>query len=302
VNVRIIGAYTIMCAIWGTTWLAIKVALTGFPPLGGAGVRFIIAALVLYAVAPFLARPGAPKPPLKLVLVLAATLFGFNYALTYYAETHLASGLVAVVFGTMPFFVFGLGALMLREKVSARTIAGAVLALLGVIVISLTTTGGELIYLIAALAATLLSSYGNVYLKRFADCDPFLTLPPAMLIAGIGQTAAGAFVTPIDLHSALAPAPILATLYLAIFGSGIAFYLNHWLLQRLPTWVVSFSALVIPVIAVVVGALFAQEAFGTRELIGAALVVAGVWFALAQRELHQTNGTKRDFTSAWYSE
>ena len=92
-NVRIAGAYALMCAIWGTTWLAIKVALTGFPPLGGAGVRFILAALMLYAVARFLARPRSPKPPLKLVLVLAAALFGFNYALTYYAETHLASGL-----------------------------------------------------------------------------------------------------------------------------------------------------------------------------------------------------------------
>ena len=168
--------------------------------------------------------------------------------------------------------------------------------------ISLTTTGGELIYLLAALTATFLSSYGNVYLKRYADCDPFLTLPPAMLVAGAGQTAAGAFLTPIDLHSALTPAPILATLYLAFFGSGVAFYLNHWLLQRLPTWVVSFSALVIPVIAVIAGALFAQESFGMRELIGAALVVAGVWIALSQRELHQTNGNKRNFTSAWYSE
>jgi drug/metabolite transporter (DMT)-like permease len=302
VNVRIVGAYTIMSAIWGTTWLAIKVALTGFPPLGGAGVRFIIAGLALYAVAPFLARQGKPKPPFTLVLVLAATLFGLNYVLTYYSETHLASGLVAVLFGTMPFFVFGLGALMLRETVSLRTIAGAALALLGVIVISLTTTGGDLIYLLAALAATFLSSYGNVYLKRFADCDPFLTLPPAMLIAGIVQTAAGQVLTPIDLQTALTPGPIVATLYLAIFGSGVAFYLNHWLLQRLPTWIVSMEALIVPVIAVVVGALFAQEAFGVRELIGAALVVAGVWFALAQRELHQTNGTKRDFTSPWYSE
>ena len=283
-NVRIVVAYAVMSAIWGTTWLAIKVALSGFPPLGGAGVRFIIAGLMLYAAAPLLARRGSPKPPLDLILVLAASLFGFNYALTYYSETHLASGLVAVVFGTMPFFVFGLGALILGERVNLRTIAGAALALLGVVVISLTTTGGELIYLFAALGATLLSSYGNVYLKRYADCDPFLTLPPAMLIAGAAQTAAGAILTPIDLRSALMPAPIVATLYLAIFGSGVAFYLNHWLLQRLPTWIVSIEALIVPVIAVAVGALFARETFGTRELIGAALVVAGVWIALAQRE------------------
>lgn len=279
-NARIVAAYAVMCAIWGTTWLAIKVALTGFPPLGGAGVRFIIAGAFLYAVGAFV-RPNGAKPPLKLVLVLAATFFGANYALTYYAETHLASGLVAVLFGTIPFFVFGLGALMLRDAITLQTIAGAVLALGGVATISLTGEGGELIYVLAALLAAALSAFGLVYLKRYAHSDSFRTLPPAMLIAGISMTVSGALVTPIDLHRALTFPPILATLYLAIFGSGVAFYLNHWLLQRLPAWIVGLDALVIPVVAVLIGTFVAHEAFGIRELIGAALVIAGVWIALA---------------------
>jgi drug/metabolite transporter (DMT)-like permease len=63
-------------------------------------------------------------------------------------------------------------------------------------------------------------------------------------------------------------------------SSSVTFYINHWLLQRLTAWMVGLQALIIPVIAVVVGALFAHEAFGGRELIGAALVIAGVWIAL----------------------
>jgi drug/metabolite transporter (DMT)-like permease len=283
VNARIVVVYALMCTIWGTTWLGIKVALTGLPPLGGAGLRFIIAGAFLYAVGAFARRSEETKPPLKLVLVLAATLFGGNYALTYFAETHLASGLVAVLFGTMPFFIFGLGALMLREAVSLQTLAGAVLALGGVVTISLTGEGGALIYVLATLLAAALSSFANVYLKRYAHSDPFRTLPPAMLIAGIVMTVAAEIVSPIDLRSALALPPLLATLYLAILGSGVAFYFNHWLLQRLSAWVVGLSALVIPVIAVLVGAFVAHEALGPRELIGAALVVAGVWLALAQR-------------------
>jgi drug/metabolite transporter (DMT)-like permease len=283
VNARIVVAYAVMCAIWGTTWLAIKVALTGFPPLGGAGIRFIIAGAFLYAVGAF-ARPTGPKPPFKLVLVLAVTFFGANYALTYYAETHLASGLVAVLFGTMPFFIFGLSALMLRETITLQTVAGAVLALGGVATISLTGEGGALIYVLATLLAAALSGFGVIYLKRYAQSDPFRTLPPAMLIAGFSMTVIGTFVTPIDLRGALTLPPVLATLYLAILGSGVAFYLNHWLLQRLPAWIVGLDALVIPVIAVLIGALVAHEAFGTRELIGATLVVIGVWLALAQRD------------------
>jgi drug/metabolite transporter (DMT)-like permease len=284
VNARVAIAYAVMCAIWGTTWLGIKVALTGLPPLGGAGLRFIIAGAFLYALGAVVRRPGGTKPPLKVVLVLAATLFGGNYALTYFAETHLASGLVAVLFGTMPFFIFGLGALMLREAVSLQTLAGAVLALGGVVTISFTGEGGALIYILAALSAAAISSFANVYLKRYADNDPFRTLPPAMLLAGIGLTIGGAFIAPVDWRAALTLPPILATIYLAILGSSIAFYLNHWLLQRLSTWIVGLSALIIPVIAVCVGALVAHEAFGPRELIGAALVLIGVWIALAQRD------------------
>jgi len=92
---------------------------------------------------------------------------------------------------------------------------------------------------------------------------------------------AGALTAPIDLSRALTWPPILATLYLAIFGSSVTFYLNHWLLRRLTAWMVGLQALIIPVIAVVVGALVAHEAFGARELIGAALVIAGVWIALS---------------------
>jgi drug/metabolite transporter (DMT)-like permease len=280
VNVRVVAAYAAMCVIWGTTWLAIKVALTGFSPLGGVGVRFLIAGAVLYVGSVVFPRPKAEAPPLKLIVMLAVTMAGGNYCLTYLAETHLASGLVAVLFGTMPFFIFGLGAFMLREPVSGSAIAGAIVALGGVVTISLTGEGGALIYIAAALLASALSALGNVYLKRYSHCDPLRTFAPAMLLSGTIVTIAGAFTTPIDFSRALEWSPILATLYLAIFGSSITFYLNHWLLRHLTAWMVGLQALIIPVIAVIVGALFAHEAFGARELIGAALVIAGVWIAV----------------------
>jgi putative membrane protein PagO len=147
-----------MCVIWGTTWLAIKIALTGFSPLGGVGVRFLIAGTLLYAGSIVFRWSQAEAPPLKLIVMLAVAMVGGNYALTYFAETHLASGLVAVLFGTMPFFIFGLGALMLRERVSVRAVTGAIAALGGVVTISLTGEGGALIYIVATLLASALSA------------------------------------------------------------------------------------------------------------------------------------------------
>jgi probable blue pigment (indigoidine) exporter len=270
-----------MCAIWGTTWYAIVLALHGFPPLAGAGIRFIIAGAVFGLVALVARRRDGIMPPLHLILTLAITFFGVNYALTYYAEQHLSSGLVAVLFGTMPFAIFALAALTLRERTGPRVIAGATVALAGVATISLTGDRGDLLAIGAALGATFLSAIGNVALKRHAASDPLRTLPPAMLLAGAGNFIAGLVTEHIDWHAALAPVPLLATCYLAVAGSAIAFYLNHWLLQRLTTGIVGLSALIVPVIAVIVGIAIGHEAFGPREMIGAALVVAGIAVALA---------------------
>ncbi|BDE05244.1 hypothetical protein WPS_05200 [Vulcanimicrobium alpinum] len=289
---RTTAAYAAMCAIWGTTWLAIKISLAALPPLTGAGVRFVVAALFLWLLARLVPAERGTKAPWATILLLAATLFGGNYALTYYAETGLASGLVAVLFGTLPFWVFALGALLFGERVGANAIVGAALALAGVAAISIgPDVHGALPYILATLAAAAISAYANIELKRHAGTNPLRTLPPAMLIAGAAMTLAGiAFEHP-DWQRALAPPSIGAVLYLAVLGSGIAFYLNHWLLQRLQTWVVGLSALVIPVLAVAVGALLGGEHFGARELAGSALVIAGIWLALrtAQRQVLPEN-------------
>ncbi len=270
-----------MCAIWGTTWYAIVLALRGFPPVAGAGVRFLIAGAVFGIVALVARRRDGIAPPPHLILTLAVTFFGANYALTYYAEGHLASGLVAVLFGLMPFFIFALAALTLHERATKRAVAGAVIALAGVATIALTAERGDALAIAAALGATFLSAIGNVALKRDSASDPLRTLPPAMLLAGAGNLVFGMATERINWHAALAPVPLLATCYLAVAGSAIAFYLNHWLLQRLSTGVVGLSALIVPVIAVLVGVVIGHEAFGPREIGGAALVVIGIGVALA---------------------
>lgn len=278
----IIAAYAAIVMIWGTTWFAIKIALEGLPIVTGAGLRFVVAGLFLYALA-FAFRIDLRKhaPPLHLVAVLAATLFGLNYVLTYFAETQLASGLVAVLFGTLPFFVFGIAAVTIGERASRDTVLGAIVAFAGVALISLVgDLRADLIYVAAALAAAFSSAYANVYLKRYAHAEPLATLPPAMLLAGIVMCVGGGLTEHPSLAQALAWRPLLALLYLAIFGSSIAFYLNHWLLQRISSGLMGLSALMIPVVAVAVGAVFGGETFGPREIVGGLLVIFGVWLSL----------------------
>lgn len=278
----VIVAYATVVGIWGTTWLGIKLALEGLPIVTGAGVRFIIAGIFLYGLGlAFRIDLRKNAPPPHLVVVLAATMFGLNYACTYFAETHLASGLVAVLFGTLPFFVFGIASVMIGERVSRGMLLGAVLAFAGVALISLSgDIQGDAIYVAAALAAAFSSAYATVYLKRHAEAEPFTTLPPAMLLAGTVMFAAGSFSEHPSFAQAFAWRPLFALLYLAIFGSAIAFYLNHWLLQRISSGLMGLSALMIPVIAIAIGALFGGEVFGPREIAGALLVIFGVWLSM----------------------
>jgi len=280
--VALFAAYATTVLIWGTTWFGIKVSLASIPPLAGAGFRFILAGLVLYAIALAL-RVDLRKctPPWHLVLVLAATMFGLNYALTYFAETGLASGLVAVLFGTMPFFIFGFAHVMVGERANRATIVGALLALGGVALISLVgDIHAGVLYVGAALLASASSGFANVYLKRFAHAEPIATLPPAMLVAGCGLTLSGLLFEHVDRAAALSVPSLLALGYLALCGSALAFYLNHWLLQRISSGAMGLSALMIPVIAIAVGTFAGGEHFGLRDIAGALLVIVGVWLAL----------------------
>jgi drug/metabolite transporter (DMT)-like permease len=254
------------------------------PPIAGAGSRFIIAGLAMYAFAA-MQRKFVPlhAMPWKLVLVLAAFLFGLNYILTYIAETHVSSGITAVLFGVLPFFMFGLGHHLIGERTTIRTWLGAILAFAGVAAISLAANmHGSIWYALAAVAAAFSSAFANVYAKRHAHNDPLVTLPPAMLIAGLAVGAIGFATEPINAARAFSLPSCGALLYLAIAGSCIAFFINLWLLQRIAAWIVGLSALIIPVIAVAVGVIFGGEAFGVRDIVGAVLVLAGVWIALTR--------------------
>lgn len=279
---KVLAAYALMCAIWGTTWLGIKVSLKFIPPISGAGLRFVIAGLVMYGVAALCGKAFTREQvPWKLVLILAACLFGLNYVLTYTAETHVGSGLTAVLFGVLPFFMFAFGHYLIGERTSPRIWAGGLLAFAGVAVISISATmQGSIWYALAAVGAALSSAFANVYAKRHSHHDPLVTLPPAMLIAGIAVSLAGFSIERPDLARAFSAPSVGAVLYLALLGSGAAFFLNLWLLHRIAAWIVGLSALIIPVIAVIVGVAVGGEMFGARELAGAVLVIAGVWLAL----------------------
>jgi drug/metabolite transporter (DMT)-like permease len=278
----IAAVYVAMCLIWGTTWLAIKIGLHAMGPLTGVGLRFLIAGALLFGVAAIRRelRPVS-QLPWKLIAVFAVFTFACDYTLLYVGETHVDSGLASVLFGTLPFFTFGFARILANERLTWRAAAGAAAAFAGVAVISLGGgVHGSPLYALAPIGAALAASFATAYAKRAPSVSPLASLPPAMTIAGAAILIAGLLFERTDWTQAFSPSSLGALLYLAIAGSGIAFFCMLWLLERLPAGTIGLSSLTFPVIALTVGALFGGEHIGQRELAGSMLVMCGMAIAL----------------------
>jgi hypothetical protein len=115
------------------------------------------------------------------------------------------------------------------------------------------------LFVLAGIASAVMCAFAIVYAKKNSNQSPLLTLPPAMLLSGAGTLLTGAVLeNDLTISSILATASIGALLYLAILGSGVAFFLNVWLLQQMEARKVALSALIIPFIAVCAGIVFGR--------------------------------------------
>lgn len=283
-KLAIAAAFFTLCVVWSSTWLAIKIGLRDLPPISYAAIRFLIAIVVLLAVSIGRARLIPRDRSEYIILAWTGVLmFTVNYALLFWGELHVSSGLAAVLQATIPIFGMVFAHLMLpSEPMRWQRFAGAFLALAGVAVICarlldfsgpMAFWGGLGIVVGAAGAA-----YSNVLLKQRP-----IQLGPAMIAAWqmifgtaplllIGWTVEG---NPAQFHwTAMS---IFCLLYLAIVGSALTFILLYWLLPQMPATNLQTISLITPPGAIMLGWLLGGETFPLWSLLGACFVLAGVW-------------------------
>lgn len=275
----LLALYALLVVIWSSTWVAIKFGLEETPPLLGAGVRFVIAGVVLLLVAAAMRR--SLRTDALLAGVLALLPFAISYALVYWSEQYIPSGLAAVLFGVMPVYVALLAALLLAdEPVHARLFAG-----LGVALVGLAVAFGESLDLgegraaagaIAGVIAPLAAAAGNVAIKlRGKGLDAIVLNGWGMAAGGVMLLAASAPFE--DWGAARWNAQALgAILYLALPGSALAFVVLTILLVRVSVVRMSYLPLLLPFGALLLGWLLYDEALTAQALAGAALVAAGL--------------------------
>ena len=281
---RIPAAWLTLCVVWSSTWLAIKVGLRDLPLISFVAIRFLIAIVVLTAVSAGRVRLLPLRRADYVVLAFTGILmFAVNYTLLFWGELYVSSGLAAVLQASIPIFGMIFAHWMLPdEPLRLQKFMGALLALGGVALICmrllsfsglLAFWGGVGIVFGGASAA-----YSNVLIKARR-----IQLAPAMLAAWqmifgtapllfLGATVDG---NPVRFH--WSTMSVFCLLYLAIIGSSLTFLLLYWLLPRMSVTNLQTISLITPPGAVMLGWALGGEKFPLWSLLGAAVVLAGVW-------------------------
>lgn len=277
-------AYAACTLIWGSTWVAIKFGLDGVPPFLGAGLRFVLASAVLWAMVAVSGRKTALPPAARKAALAAAGLgFFLNYALVYWSETRVASGLVAVTFSLSPILTALFAAALGQETLSARHAVGAAVGAAGVAVLAWPAggaAGADAAGLLAAFLACAGSGLNLVLQSRWAKGADSWALNAWAMSAGALLLLALSLFAERGLSVAWTPKTVAALVYLALSGSVAAFLLLYRLLRELPPSRVSLMTLLFPVVALLLGRVVLGEAITGRAALGCALILGGVGAAL----------------------
>ncbi len=285
-----VGAtYAMLCGIWGSTWLVIRIGLEGAPAFLSASLRFVVASVTLLALAAVLrSRPPRGRVEWALVLFFGLALFAADYGLIYWGENNgVASGLSAILFATYPLqTALFAHALLEKERLSVQKLAGIALGFVGIFVIfrgQLAADAGLLFPMVAIVVSATCAGVSGVALKRWGhDADPvsfnaFAMATGATALTGVSLAAGEPWAVPSW------PEGIGAIVYLALAGSVVTFVTWVWLLKRLEATTMSYIAFVTPIVAVLLGVAVGEQLLDPLILGGAAVTLAGIYVANSKR-------------------
>jgi drug/metabolite transporter (DMT)-like permease len=291
--------------VWGSTYLAIRYAVETIPPFLMAGTRFLLAGTILYV---WRRASGDPAPTrgqfLRAAVVGLLLLLGGN-GLVSLAEQNVASGIAALIIGSVPLWMTTIEAIRPGGvRPNTLGILGLLIGFGGIaLLVSPSLSSGNpasshSLRIITLLFAAFFWSLGSIYSRhaRLPDSS-LLSTGMEMLAGSAGLFLAGTFTG--EWH-ALALAGVtarswLSLLYLVLFGSMAGFTAYAWLLRSAPVSLVSTYAYVNPLVAILLGSLFAHETLTVHILISALIIVGSVvLISLAPRFKRQSSPSAAD--------
>ena len=277
-------AFLAIYILWGTTFLAIRVAVREVPPLFAAGSRMFLAGIILYG---WMRLRGAVRPTRlqwRNLAIMGVLMFVVDYGPLFWAEKYVPSGIAAVLAATVPLMTIAFEMLVFRMQPFRWSLIGAVLlGFCGVGVLLLPDPHQHLPLLpcIAILVGTAGWCLGTVLSRRMVlpESRP-VTSGAAMMIGGVVLLALSGGFGELHPWPHISRDAALAIAYLITCGSLLAFTAYVWLLGRMPASKVSSYAYVNPVVAVALGYFAMGEPITAHSIAGAALVLVSVFLIL----------------------
>jgi drug/metabolite transporter (DMT)-like permease len=293
-RLRMVMAFFAIYFLWGTTFLAIRIAVEELPPLFAAGARFFTAGIVLYVFMRLKGLAGPTSLQWRNLALTALVMFVAEYGPLFWAEKYVPSGIVSVLAATIPILTLILEILILRQKhFHTTTIVSALLGFAGVGILMLRGDGHTfaLFPCFAVLAGSACWALGSIF-NRSLDMPKSrpLTAGATMMLGGIMLLALSASIGELHPFPHISLRAVGAVLYLIVFGSLLAFTAYVWLLGQMSASRVSSYAYVNPIVAVAIGYFFAAEPITLRTAAGTALVLISVFLILRPAKQSQKAG------------
>jgi drug/metabolite transporter (DMT)-like permease len=284
IDVRVLLAFFAIYVLWGTTFLAIRIAVAELPPLFAAGARFFIAGVLLYSFMLFRAQAQPTARQWRNLAIMGLLMFVAEYGPLFWAEKFIPSGIASVLEATLPLMTLVIEMVVLRQqRLRWAVVVSTVLGFVGVGVL-LWPNGKQhfgILPCAAILAGAVTWSLGSV-LSRSMDLPKSrpLTAGAAMMLGGGMLLALSAMFGEMHPMPHVSLRAGLALLYLIVCGSLMGFTAFVWLLARMPATRVASHAYVNPVVAVALGYFVAGEVITLRTLAGTLLVITSVFLIL----------------------
>ncbi len=287
-------AILILYVVWGSTYLAIRVAVETFPPFVMGAVRFSIAGAIMVVVALIASRGSVARPTLRQVrdaaIVGACLMFG-GMGLVSWAEQTIPSGIAGVLIALMPMWIAVYERAFFGTRLPVLAVVGIVLGIVGVVILVGQGLGAEgtldPLGIAALVASPMAWAAGSTFAAHGArlPSNPILATGLEMLLGSLVLVAAAVLSGELAAFrpEMLSGDAVLATAYLTIVGSLVAFTAFVWVIRHAPLPLVTTYAFVNPVIAVFLGWLLLHEAVDVIQLVAGGVIVAGVALIILAR-------------------
>jgi drug/metabolite transporter (DMT)-like permease len=281
---KTLSLWWVTCLIWSSVWLFIKLGLRDLPPISFAAIRLVVAIAIFL---PILLVRHVPLPRRArdwyVVAVAGILLLGVNYALMYWGTQFIPSGLAAVLQAITPAFALAFGHFLLPdEPFTVKAFTAIAIGIAGVSLISwdqLHISGRQALLGCAAITTgSACVGFAYVFVKAHGrHLRPEVLTCGQMLCAAVPMLGVAALRDGNPLHLHWTPLAIGCLLYLSLAASVGATWLNYWLLERMSATALLSMALVEPLIAALLGAVFLHERITLNAMLGGVLVLCSIF-------------------------